>query len=289
MPNTSRELWRVVEPYHQVAYRSPEATAAYTTLGLTTPPHQYFANRLAVMGPVGTTTASAVLFGFNPMYVATAVPEIWKIAEPQRICDARRDAAVACLRRIVPGIETSPLTIELAHIARDLVLRLDYAGSPIGAACFDQAYPDSPDAGLWHSCTVLREHRGDTHWRATAAHGIDPVECHILHAADGAMPEDLLQRVSGWDDVAWADAKHRLARRGIIEINEDRPVLTDDGRTTKRAIEAATDSHADRAIEAVGAARVLELRERMRPWIAMIMDADVIGAWKMREELWREE
>ena len=289
MPNASRELWRVVEPYHQVAYRSPEATAAYASLGLTVPSHQYFANRIAVMGAVGSTTAAAVLFGFDPAYVATAIPEIWAIADPQLICDARQDAAIACLRRIIPGIETSYLTAELADVARALVSRLDFAGSPIGAACFDQSYPEAPDARLWHSCTVLREHRGDAHWRATAAHGIDPVECHILHAADGAMPEDLLQRVSGWNDGAWANARLRLEKRGLINITDERPVLTTDGRATKRAIEAATDSHADGAIESVGTTRVLEFRDLMRPWITAIMDADVIGAWKMREALWRDE
>lgn len=289
MVNLARELWRVVEPYHQVAYRSPEATAAYEALGLVTAPHQYFANRLAVMGAVGSTTASAVLFGFNPAYVATAVPTIWSIAEPRAVCDARREAAVSCLRRIVPGIESSPVTFELASIARDVAKSLDFAGSPIGAAAFDQDYPDSPDAALWHSCTVVREHRGDAHWRATASHGIDPVECHILHAADGAMPEDLLQRVSGWGDAAWTAATERLARRGLVGLTNGIAALTAEGRATKRAIEAATDAHAERAVESIGAARLSELRERMRPWVSAIMDADVIGAWKMREALWRDE
>jgi hypothetical protein len=31
------------------------------------------------------------------------------------------------------------------------------------------------------------------------------------------------------------------------------------------------------------------MREEMRPWIEAIMNADVIGAWKMREALWRDE
>lgn len=289
MPNVARELWRVVEPYHQVAYRSPEATAAYQSLGLTTAPHQYFANRLAAMGPIGATTASAVLYGFNPAYVATAVPEIWSIAAPQAVCDARRAAAERCLRRVVHGIDSSPLISTLAATARELVERLDFAGAPIGAAAFDQAHPDDPVVSLWHSCTVLREHRGDAHWRATAAHGIDPVECHILHAADGAMPEDLLQRVSGWDDAAWREAKENLVRRGLVYLASQRMTLTGDGHSTKRAIEASTDAHADAAIQSVGIDRVIDMREAMRPWIASIMDADVIGAWKMREALWRDE
>lgn len=289
MSGVARELWRVVEPYHQVAYRSPEATAAYESLGLLTPPHQYFANRLAAMGPVGATTAAAVLFCFNPAYVATAVPEIWDIADPRVVCAARQEAAGACLRRVVPGIDASPLVNAWASTGRELVERLDFAGSPIGAAAFDQEYPDNPVLALWHSFTVLREHRGDAHWRATAAHGVDPVECHILHAADGAMPEELLQRVSGWDDVAWQSAKTSLEQRGLVHRTETSISLTPEGQGTKRAIEAATDAHADVAIQRVGVDRVVALREALRPTIALIMEADVIGAWKMREALWRDE
>lgn len=289
MANIARELWRVVEPFHQVAYRSPEATAAYETLGLAAGPQQYFANRLAVLGPIGPTTASAVLYGFNPSYVATAVPSIWSVTSPQAVCTARQSAARACLARILPDIADLPLTAELADVARRLVLTLDFANSPIGAACLDQPYPGDPVSALWHSCTVLREHRGDAHWRATAAHGIDPVECHILHAADGAMPEDLLQRVSGWDDAAWDEAKRRLVARGLLDSSTTAIRLTPDGHASKRAIESATDAHADKSIEAVGVGNVVRMREEMRPWIEAIMNADVIGAWKMREALWRDE
>lgn len=289
MPNVARELWRVVEPFHQVAYRSPEATAAYEGLGLSPGPQQYFANRLAALGPVGPTTAAAVLYGFNPSYVAMAVPSIWSVTEPAAVCRARQGAARDCLARILPGLDNEPLTGELAILARRLVGELDFAGSPLGAACLDQPYPDDPVSALWHSCTVIREHRGDAHWRATAAHGIDPVECHILHAADGAMPEDLLQRVSGWDDEAWSAARRRLALRGLLIVDDHGTRLTDDGHITKRAIESATDGHADEAIDVVGAVNVVRMREEMRLWIDAIMAADVIGAWKIREALWRDE
>jgi len=289
MTNVARELWRVVEPFHQVAYRSAESTAAYEDLGLRPGPRQYFANRLAALGTVGPTTAAAVLYGFNPAYVASVVPDVWALTHPDAVCKARQEASRACLTRILPGLADAPLTSELATLARRLVKELDFAGSPLGGACLDQPYPDDPVGALWHSCTVLREHRGDAHWRATAAHGIDPVECHVLHAAGGAMPEDLLQRVSGWDDESWSAGKGRLVARRLIVTDGQGTRLTDDGRLTKRAIEAATDAHADKAIASVGVSNVIHMREAMRPWISAIMDADVIGAWKMREALWRDE
>jgi hypothetical protein len=80
-----------------------------------------------------------------------------------------------------------------------------------------------------------------------------------------------------------------LESRRLVSLDRGPLSLTSDGLATKRAIEAATDAHADRAIDTVGAQRVMELREAMRPWIALIMEADVIGAWKMREALWRDE
>jgi len=277
MTNVARELWRVVEPFHQVAYRSAEATAAYEDLGLRPGPRQYFANRLAALGTVGPTTAAAVLYGFNPAYVASVVPDVWALTHPDAVCKARQEASRACLTRILPGLADAPLTSELATLARRLVKELDFAGSPLGGACLDQPYPDD------------REHRGDAHWRATAAHGIDPVQCHILHAADGAMPEDLLQRVSGWDDESWSKAKRSLAARGLVVVDDSGIRLTDDGHITKRAIEATTDAHAKSAIEVAGTSNVIRMREEMRPWIEAIMAADVIGAWKMREALWRDE
>ena len=289
MPNVSRELWRVVEPLHQVAYRSPEATAAYERLGLAAGPEQYFANRLAALGPVGPTTAVAVLYGFAPSYVSSAVPRVWDRAQPSDIAQTRQEAACACLSRVL-GATASPQLSEAADLVSTLVGLLDFAGTPLAAAWADLPAARDPLGRLWQACTVLREHRGDVHWRATASRDIDPVECHLLHAADGAMPEDLLKRVSGWDDTAWAGGKARLERRGLVTTAPDATLsLTDVGRSIKRDIESSTDAHADRAISLVGIERVLGFRERARPWVTAIMQADVIGAWKIREEMWRDD
>jgi hypothetical protein len=286
MTALARELWRAIEPFHQLVYRSPEATFHYGKIGLIRPELQYFGNRLAALGNIGPTHAVSVLWGFAPAYVARAVPEVWSIADARVVAEARLHAADATLRRILGDQIDSPEMTRCAADVRRMVEGLDFAGASMAAAHFDLDYPDEPALALWHSCTVLREHRGDAHWRATGSAGIDSVECHILHAADGAMPADLLQRVSGWDDAAWADATERLRSRGLL--GKEHLVLTAEGRATKLNIERTTDRAAGSAIEVIGSDRSRIVRETMRPWTNLIMDSGVIGAWKMREELWKE-
>lgn len=282
----ARNLWRVTEPYHQLAYRSPEAEEEYCELGLDRPELRYFGSRLAAVGPVGLHSAVAVLYGFAPSYVARAIPELWTIADPRDISLARLTGAQRTLRRIIGEETDSKEMVEAADIARRVIDATDFAGRPVGAAHADLPWPDSPSMILWHACTVLREHRGDAHWAATSAEGIDPVECHILHAADGAMPADLLQRVSGWDDASWASAIDRLRSREYLA--PDGLGLTTAGSQTKWRIEDATDRAASAALWAVGSGSVARLTALMRPWVDQIMEAGVVAAWKMREELWRD-
>ena len=159
MNSSSRELWRSVEPFHQVAYRSPEATASYANLGLTRPEDQYFANRLCALGAVGPKTAAAVLFGFNPKYVSASVPTIWSIVDPRVMVAARVEAASSTLNRILQETDTSQL-LRASSIAVSIVDRLEFALAPMAAAWADVDRPDDPLISLWLSCTVLREHRG---------------------------------------------------------------------------------------------------------------------------------
>lgn len=282
----ARNLWRVTEPYHQLSYRSPEAEEQYVKLGLDRPELRYFGSRLAALGPIGLNTAVAVLYGFAPTYVAKAIPELWSIADPKDISQARLTGAQHTLRRIIgQGTDTADMR-SAADIAKRFIEATNFAGRPVGAAHNDLPWPDSPAMVLWHTCTILREHRGDAHWAATSAEGIDPVECHILHAADGAMPADLLQRVSGWDDNAWNAAIDRLRTRGLLATGD--LTLTSEGSKIKWRIEDATDRDASQALWVVGSDAVEDLTRLMAPWVAQIMESGVVAAWKMREELWRD-
>lgn len=285
MNRPARDLWRVIEPYHQLAYRSPEATSAYQRLGLDRPDLAYFGNRLAALGPIGAKMATALLYGFAPSYVEGAVPEVWKRATPSAIAQARRHAAGAVLERVVGSAVTSGDMVRAAGLARRAVDAADFAGRPVAAAHAELPWSPEPALVLWQACTVLREHRGDAHWAATSGEGVGPVECHVLHAADGAMPAELLQRVSGWNDDAWAGAVESLRDRGLLDTHG---TLTEVGQALKLRIERATDAAAMGPLQVLGSDGVSELRQLMAPWVAAIVDAEVVGAWKLREQLWRD-
>ena len=283
-PGAARELWRVIEPYHQLAYRSPEAQAAVAGVGLDRPELQYFGGRLCALGPASHELACAVLFGFAPDYVATAVPEVWDRAAPRDIAVARQQGAMATLRRILgDGLDASAVRAA-ADIGREAATACDLAGRPLAAAQRSVPWPDEPELVLWQACTILREHRGDAHWVVTSAAGLDAVECHVLHAADGHMPDDLLQRVTGWGDRDWTAAKGRLAERGLIADG----VATAAGSALKAELEHRTDDLTIGPWAHVGPSAVETFRSALEPLVASIMASGTIGAWEMREAMWRD-
>jgi mannose-6-phosphate isomerase-like protein (cupin superfamily) len=264
------------------------ATAAYEAVGLTRTDHQYFGARIAPLGPVGPRTATAVLYGFAPDYVAAAVPGLWEVASPATIVDARTEAADLTLDELLGQDRRGPEMAEAVDLARAMVEHADFAARPLGAAWADWPWPTDPALVLQRACTVLREHRGDSHWAATLAEGIDAVECHVLHAADGMMPADVLQRITGWDDATWTEATERLMERGLVYDDDNGPVVTPEGRALKLRIEHATDRAAAQPIAAIGVDGALRFQELLAPWVRRFTDAGAIGMWKVREELWRD-
>ena len=133
----ARNLWRVTEPYHQLSYRSPEAEEEYVALGLDRPELRYFGSRLAALGPIGLHTATAVLYGFGPTYIAKAIPELWSIAEPIDISRARLTGAQRTLQRIIGDVTETQEMTKAGAIGRAFVEATDFAGRPVGAAHAD--------------------------------------------------------------------------------------------------------------------------------------------------------
>ena len=86
----------------------------------------------------------------------------------------------------------------------------------------------------------------------------------------------------------WEAAKERLRSRGLMKNSGTHLELTVAGVEVKLFIEHSTDSGSSSPVSVAGEKKTTELIELMKPWISAIMDADVIGAWKMREQLWRD-
>ncbi len=159
-----RRLGVLVETVHAVVYFAPEPQAEYAALGLRGYWRGYFASRACALGPVGPELLTALLAGFAPGMVARAVPDVWSMAPPATVRQARLSGAVAALRRLV-GDEQEGSVAAAAELTGRCVGELRLAGRPMAAAHCAVPRPNDPWSALWHECTVLREYRGDGHGR----------------------------------------------------------------------------------------------------------------------------
>lgn len=279
----ARELWRVLEPFHQLSYRSAEGVERMERLGLDRPDLRYFGARLCAAGPVSSGVAVALVFGHAPDLVAHAVPEVWRRADPEQILRARLEGADATLRRVL-GDELD-LYAEVAPFARRAALACGLGGHPMAAAHRDHRWPVEPHLALWWACTILREHRGDAHWAVTTAAGVDPVECHVLATANGYLPAAMLSTHTGWAGERWEDAVRRLARRGLV-IDDAR--ATAEGEALKDHVERATDRLAEQPLAVLDDGEARALREVLASCARKILDAGEAQPWRLREAMWRE-
>jgi Helix-turn-helix family len=240
MTRTAREMWRLFEPIHAVTYFAPQARAAFEEAGLRGFWRGYFAGRAAPLGPVAAAPVTASFFGFAPRMVERALPAVWELAAPERALEVRLAGATAALRRLLPDRETE--VAAASEVLARAVTRLDCAGRVLAAADAALPMPDDPYARLWHTATVLREHRGDGHVAALVAAGLDG--CESLAVRAGAdIPRQTLQPVRGWTNEEWAAAVARLTDRGWLTPDG---TITQTGQARLQAIEDATDAAAAR-------------------------------------------
>ncbi|MEW1837204.1 hypothetical protein AB0392_04525 [Nonomuraea angiospora] len=259
-----RRTWRTLEPLHGMIYFSPEASAAYESLGLSGR-MGYFASRAAALGPVPAEAVIATFYNFNPDLVRQAIPAAWRIASPADILAARLESADATLRRVLGDAVDSPEMSRAAALARRAAESVagELSGRPLYAAHAALPWPEAPHLVLWHAQTLLREHRGDGHLAALLAAGLSGIEALVTHAATGAVTAEVLRGTRGWPEADWAAAVRRLEERGwLVEGGS----LTEEGRRRREEIEEATDRMGMAPYTALGAAGCEELRSLARPW-----------------------
>jgi hypothetical protein len=262
----ARSMWTLFEPVHAVTYFTPEARSAFEDAGLRGFWRGYFAGRAAPLGPASAPVVTASFYNFAPAMVSRAIPSVWQLASPAKALRARQDGAITALRRLLAGLdqETAAAVDRLAEVTAGL----ECEGRILAAANTTVPQPDGSRSGtdvalarLWQAATVLREHRGDGHFAALLAAGIDGCEALVLRCALG-MKREVLQPIRGWTDEQWDAARARLADRGLIGPDGQ---LTPAGRDAHAAVEAATDRAAARPWDRLGAAATKELAGVLTP------------------------
>jgi hypothetical protein len=257
--SAARAMWTMFEPVHDVTYFAPEALGAFTGAGLRGFWRGYFAGRAAPLGGARAAVVTASFYVFPAAFVARAIPGVWDLITPQEAIAVREAGAAAALGRLLAGREAE--AAKAAGLLWSAVEDLDFAGRVLSAANAELPVSGEPLTRLWQAATLLREHRGDGHFAALTAAGIDGCEATVLRCAKD-MPRDLMQPVRGWTDEQWDAATARLTERGWIG---EKAAITPAGRAAHDEVEAATDRAAARPWTRMGATGLAEVADVLLP------------------------
>jgi hypothetical protein len=280
----ARRFFDRFEPVHAVTYFAPEARTALDELGYRGFWMGYFAARSAPLGIVAPEVVTAIFYNFAPHRVAKALPAAWQIAGPEAALRARRESAVAALRRY--GLKEDENLSAAAELTAKAARHAAVDGRPLFAANRALPWPDNPLAALWHATTLLREQRGDAHVAVLTASGISGRECNVLHAAANRVPRDYIARTRDYDDGEWRHHEQRLAQRGLLDEHGS---LTAAGRDLKDHVESRTDALSLSALDALTDDEVEALFQALTPITRAVVDGgDVLAVTPMalrRDEL----
>jgi hypothetical protein len=270
----ARRLWATLETLHDVTYFAEGVRPAGIALGLRGFWMTYFAFRAAPLGPVPAGPAVAAFAGFQPAMVAKALPDAWSRTTPRACLEARATVSAAALRDA--GADPDACD-RAAAILGPVAAAADPTGRPLFAANAAVAPPGDALGRLWQLATTLREHRGDGHIAAMVSAGITGLEAHLLQAAAGRFPQQVIRQVRGWSEDEWAGAAGALCARGLLGGDgtaspDDAAApggalsLTPAGRAVLKTIEAHTDERAwTGGLAALGEQGVEEVLALLRP------------------------
>jgi hypothetical protein len=268
---TARRLWTRLETVHVLVYFAPEVREAHAEIGLDTPMLSYVASRLAPLGPVGPELATAVLYGFSPRAVASAVPEVWRRVTPEQAVEVTRAAIGRALEPLVAGLEDDVL--RAAELARQAASFHPIVGRPIAAACSAVPWPDTPPMVLWEAATRIRESRGDGHVACLVEADLDGAASHLSVRGDHPDLRRRLGALRGWSDAEWDAAARTLHERGLLDGSG---ALTDAGQQLRQRVETRTDELAAPPWSALGEEMTEQLRQATRPLVHRILEAGVL-------------
>ncbi|MFI5664017.1 MarR family transcriptional regulator [Streptomyces sp. NPDC051684] len=264
MTHTARRMFELLEPICLVTYFADECNQELAALGHRTYWDGYFASRAAPLGRVPAEVVHAAFYSFAEGEAARHIPSAWETIPPEASVAARERGSAASLRRIL-GAEAagSPGVARAADLTTKAATSASTAGRFMYAGMRGLPVPEDPVARLWHSATMLREHRADGHIAALLGARIGGTEAHVLSALDmGIHPPESFGRIQHLPKDRLAAVMDGLRERGLVDA-EGR--FTDAGRATKRRIEALTDELAAPPYEALPPEELDELVAQLEP------------------------
>ncbi|WP_030166643.1 MULTISPECIES: hypothetical protein [Actinomycetes] len=282
----ARAAYETLEPFHVVAYFSPDIKAACADTGLDF--HGWYVGaRGAPLGPCDASVVAAAFFNFSPAVVGPG----WDAAKAvglEVVNDRRYQMLDETLGRALGDHVGNPVLDELADRYAQKAADLPMGGRTLAAAWANSKPPTQPHVRLWHSIAIVREWRGDAHIAALVTAGLDRLEALVLHEAQHPDPtvrrrllgKKLVMVTRGWSEDDWSAAAANLRARGLVEQAESGEILTAAGADLYNHIEELTDDAAAAAWCTDGDTE--QLLTATEPFVKSVIDAGILPGTKKK-------
>lgn len=261
----ARRLRDAIEPLATVCFWSEPAYEAYAARGLDFL-QGYVWGRASALGEPEPTLVAAAFGVFEPGLVADLYSMGRAACPLADVRAAKLAGAVAALREAI-GEQPAGLS-EAVSALRRAVEAAPALGRPFFAALQSLPWPDDLHGALWHACTMLREHRGDSHLAVLACAGLDGIEANILTELWVGWEPLSYTGSRAWSQQSMEVAVARLEARGLIANG----ALTPAGRQLREGLEASTDQQEQAVVEALGDA-FDPLVERLDGWARQVVES----------------
>jgi hypothetical protein len=212
----------------------------------------------------------AAFYSFADGEAARHIPSAWETIPPEASIAARERGSTASLRRIL-GDELAdfPSLARAADLTAKAATSAPTEGRVMYAGMRALPMPSDPVARLWHSATMLREHRCDGHVAALVSARIGGTEAHVLSALElGIHPPESFGRIHHLPKERLAEVMDGLRERGLVDADG---WFTDAGRETKQRVEALTDELAAPPYDALSPAELNDLIAELEPITARLV------------------
>jgi hypothetical protein len=272
MTCTARRMFELLEPICLVTYFADECNEELAALGHRTYWDGYFASRAAPLGRVPAQVVHAAFYSFADGEAARHIPSAWETIPPEASVAARERGSAASLRRILGDeLADSPGLVRAADLTSKAATSAPTGGRVMYAGMRTLPVPNDPVARLWHSATMLREHRADGHIAALVGARIGGTEAHVLSAlAQGIHPPESFGRIHHLPKERLAAVMDGLRERGLVDADGR---FTDAGREAKQRIEDLTDELAAAPYDGLSPAELDELVAELEPITAKLVAA----------------